>query len=78
VLRCPPQSCWSHLLGQQPVNKGLDARLAQRQSLVGGGALEIVDIPVGNSIRPSRKLFDHYLMVFNLFEGNDEIGIFKV
>ena len=66
------------LLGQQRVNEVLDARLAQRQGLVGGGVVEIVNVPIGNAIRPGGELHNHDLMVFDLPEGNDEIGVFKV
>ena len=66
------------LLGQKSFNQGLHTRLADRQGLVGGGAVHVVNVPILNAIRPSGKLFGHHRVVFGLLEGNDEIGVFKV
>ena len=66
------------LHGQERLHQGLHVRLADRQSLVGGGAVEIVDVPIGNAIRPGWELHHHHGVVFDLLEGNDQIGVFKV
>ena len=72
----PSQICrgFPSLLGHQPLHETFDVRFADRQGLVGSGAVEIVDVPIGDAIRPGGKLLRHHRVVFGFLQGNDQLA----